>query len=191
MTHIRTRTKISLLLAGSLVPFLAFAQTATENKSIGKLGTFLQQFILLIDNYLVPLVFAVAFIVFLYGIAQYFVIGGANEEKRDQGKSLMMWGIIGFFVMVSVWGIVNLLVGSFGLGGSNRPDLPTFDSSSAGTAGANPTTGSLPAAAPATTGSLPAGTACNPANCASHVCQSATACLPVGPTNSSGLPAIY
>lgn len=92
--------------------------------------TFIQDDILLfIDYVLVPLVFSLAFIVFLWGIFNFFIAGGADEEKREKGKQFMVWGIIGFFVMVSVWGIVNLLVNSFGFGGQQRPDLPTFDNS--------------------------------------------------------------
>lgn len=92
--------------------------------------TFIQDDILLfIDYVLVPLVFSIAFIVFLWGIFNFFIAGGADEEKREKGKQFMIWGFVGFFVMVSVWGIVNLLVSTFGFGGQQRPDLPTFDNS--------------------------------------------------------------
>jgi hypothetical protein len=94
------------------------------------LVTFIQDdIILLIDYVLVPLVFSIAFIVFLWGIFNFFIAGGADEEKREKGKQFMVWGFIGFFVMVSVWGIVNLMVGTFGFGGQQRPDIPTFDNS--------------------------------------------------------------
>lgn len=159
---VRTFGLLSLL---SLAPF-ALAQTATQTSHpIDKLSAFLNQFIVLIDNVLVPLIFAMAFIVFLYGIFQYFILGGANEEKRDTGKQLMLYGFIGFFIMVSVWGIVNLLVGSFGLSSQSRPQLPTFNGTGGGSGGA-PTAGGLPTAesqgcrapgAPA----CPTGTGCN------------------------------
>jgi hypothetical protein len=60
--------------------------------------------------------FAVAFIVFIWGIFEYFIAGGANEEKRKQGKSFILYGLIGFFIMMSVWGLVNVIVNTFGLG---------------------------------------------------------------------------
>lgn len=90
------------------------------------LVTLLEDVVLFIDYVLVPLVFALALIAFLWGIFNYFIAGGADEEKRSTGKTFMIWGFVGFFVMVSVWGIVNLLVGTFGFGGESRPDLPTF-----------------------------------------------------------------
>lgn len=98
-----------------------------NNSSGNPLLELIQDIILFIDDYLVPLVFALAFISFLWGIFNFFIAGGADEEKREKGKQLMVWGFVGFFVMVSVWGIVNLLVGTFGFNTQTRPALPTFD----------------------------------------------------------------
>ncbi|MES2994785.1 MAG: pilin [Patescibacteria group bacterium] len=89
----------------------------------------MQMLLDLIDYILVPLIFALAFIAFLWGVFTYFIAGAADEEKRDTGKKFVTYGLIGFFVMVSVWGIVNLLVNSFFGGVESRPDLPTFDQS--------------------------------------------------------------
>lgn len=94
-----------------------------------RLVLFIEDIILFIDYVLVPLVFALALIAFLWGIFNFFIAGGADEEKRDKGKQFMIWGFVGFFVMVSVWGIVNLLVGTFGFDRETRPDLPSFDNS--------------------------------------------------------------
>lgn len=101
--------------------------TETPTVPGGELGAFLLQFIAIINEILVPLLFALAFFVFLWGIYLYFIQGGANEEQRDKGKQLVIWGFIGFFVMISVWGIINLLLSSFSLNSSARPALPTFD----------------------------------------------------------------
>ncbi|MDP3402910.1 MAG: pilin [bacterium] len=96
-------------------PLFAFAQVNATN--VQNLG---QGIIGLINNVAVPLLFAVAFIVFIWGIFTYFISGGHDEEKRETGKSLMLWGIIGFFIMVSVWGLVNILRGTFNF--DNRID---------------------------------------------------------------------
>lgn len=82
------------------------------------------QILAIINNVLVPLIFAVAFIVFIWGIFNYFIAGGANEEKRKEGRSLIVWGLIGFFVMISVWGLVNILVYSFGLNHRGPASMP-------------------------------------------------------------------
>ncbi len=51
---------------------------------------------------------------FLYGVLQY-VFSGGNEEKRTEGIKFMTYGIVGLFVMVSVWGLVTILTGTFGV----------------------------------------------------------------------------
>jgi hypothetical protein len=33
----------------------------------------------------------------------------------------MLWGLIGFFVMVSIWGLVNILTGTVSFGNNNGP----------------------------------------------------------------------
>ena len=79
-----------------------------------------------INNVLVPLIFALAFILFLYGVFKYFFLGATDPKKQTEGRKFVMWGIIAFAVMISVWGLVRLVAGTFGFGGETRPCLPTF-----------------------------------------------------------------
>ncbi len=103
------------------LPLLTFAQALTSVQSVG-------QFVInMINTVAVPVLFAVAFVVFIFGIFQYFILAGGDEEKRANGRSLMLYGIIGFFLMVSVWGLVNILVGTFSFN-SNPVALPAAPS---------------------------------------------------------------
>ena len=76
---------------------------------------------------LIPILFILATIVFIWGIILYVTAGG-DEEKRKEGRKFIIYGLIGLFVMVAVWGIVNVIVGLFfpdGLPGPpGLPDLP-------------------------------------------------------------------
>lgn len=108
-----------------LMPALALAQSVGN---FGTVETFFGNFVDFINGTLVPLVFALAFLMFIWGVFKYFILGGGDEEKRAEGKQLMLWGIIAFVVMVSVWGIVNIL--STGLFGTttnlqNIPNAPS------------------------------------------------------------------
>ncbi len=107
--------KFAFLGTAFLLPAFAFAASAQVN-SVQDLGSYIVD---LINNIAVPLVFALAFIVFIWGVFQYFIAGAADQEKRDTGKSFMLYGIIGFFVMISVWGLVHILTGSVGLNNNN------------------------------------------------------------------------
>lgn len=66
------------------------------------------------DGAIIPLFYALAFIMFLIGIVRYFFFGG--EEAREKGKQFIVWGLVGFFVIFSVWGIVRLLLATFNIG---------------------------------------------------------------------------
>jgi len=79
-----------------------------------------------INFVLVPLIMAIAFVAFLWGIFQYFIAGAANAEKRTEGQKFVMYSIIGFVLIFSIWGIVGLLMRSFGFGSQVRPPLPSF-----------------------------------------------------------------
>jgi hypothetical protein len=78
-----------------------------------------------IDHFIVPLLFAIAFIVFLWGIYTYFIAGAGQEEKRETGRKFALYGLIGFVVMIAIWGLVNLITNSLGLDSKTRPTIPT------------------------------------------------------------------
>lgn len=62
----------------------------------------------------IGLLLAVAFLVFLWGCAEY-IFGASNTTAREQGVKHITWGIIGLVIMVSAWGILQIATGTFGL----------------------------------------------------------------------------
>lgn len=62
----------------------------------------------------IPFLVGLAVMLIIYGILS-FISHAADEEKRTEAKNFIIWGIIGIFVMVSVWGFVNILVYTFNL----------------------------------------------------------------------------
>lgn len=76
-------------------------------------------------NRLIPFIIALTVLVFLYGIFK-FVISGGDGEARKEAQGYIIWGIVALFVMVSVWGLVNILVRSVNLDNTapNAPGLP-------------------------------------------------------------------
>ena len=61
-------------------------------------------------NPIIGFMFAVAVVMFIYGIVEY-IWSADNEDKVAVGKKHMIWGIIGLFVMIGVYGILNILSG--------------------------------------------------------------------------------
>ncbi len=60
----------------------------------------------------ITLIVSGAVVVFLWGIFKFIKSEG---KEKEAGRDMMVWGIVGIFVMVSVWGLVNILRGTFNL----------------------------------------------------------------------------
>lgn len=101
-----------------LLPFATFAQ-----EYFGEVDTFFINIGGFIDNILIPLLFTLALLVFLFGMFKYFILGGGNESEREKGKQLIMYSLIGFVLMVSIWGIVNIIAGGL-FGTATPPTIP-------------------------------------------------------------------
>lgn len=63
----------------------------------------------------VPLIFALAFASFVWGVANYFFLHGGEDKSREEGKQFILWGILGMVVLFSVWGLVNMLLSTLGI----------------------------------------------------------------------------
>ena len=73
-----------------------------------------------INSILVPILISVAFIFFIWSIYLYFIQGAAEPKTRETGRTFALYAIIGFAIIFSLWGLVNLVTGTFnfGVGGS-------------------------------------------------------------------------
>jgi hypothetical protein len=111
-----------------LLPVVVFAQRSGD-ATFGGIGTFITNIGTFINSTLIPFVFALALLAFIWGMFQYFIFGGSDEGSQEKGKQLMLYAIAGFVLMVSIWGIVNMISGGLGFSGTNTiqqiPDVPT------------------------------------------------------------------
>ena len=84
---------------------------------IGNIPPALQTLIKAIDKYilnpLIVLAFAVAMLVFLWGVFQY-VKGAGDQKAREKGRDHILWGIIGLAIMFAVFGIMSVISNTVG-----------------------------------------------------------------------------
>jgi len=78
------------------------------------LSQFIAGVVTLIINPLIGLLFALALAYFLWGAAQ-FILNAGSEEGRKKGKDALLRGLIGIFIMASVFGILNVVTSTFGI----------------------------------------------------------------------------
>ncbi len=81
---------------------------------------YINRFLDQIVNPIIILLFALALVYFLYGLV-IFIANADSEEARDTGKSHMLWGIVGLFIMVSVYGILKIVIGTVGISSDQIP----------------------------------------------------------------------
>ena len=67
-----------------------------------------------IVNPIIYLMIGVSVVVFLWGIVE-FIAKFDNEDVKERGKRNMLWGLIGMFIMFGVFGIINLILGTFAI----------------------------------------------------------------------------
>lgn len=84
---------------------------------MAQLNKFLDAIITEIVNPFILLLMGVAAVYFLWGVVETIMYAG-DPAKREQGRSHMIWGIVGLVIMVGVYGILNILLNTFGI------DLP-------------------------------------------------------------------
>lgn len=77
----------------------------------------------IINNTVIPLMFALATAMFIWGVINFFIINADEESKKAQGRQFMIWGVIALAVMLSVWGLVGILSSTFGFDGSVLPQV--------------------------------------------------------------------
>lgn len=101
-------------------------QLFSTNVAYASVDTFVANVNRVIVNPLIGLIFAVALVYFLYGVFM-FIANADNEEKRTDGKSHMIYGVIGMTIMMGVFGILSLVLRTFNLDDDVDPQKGTVD----------------------------------------------------------------
>ena len=107
-----------------LTPVFAFAQGIADGADAGPFQDLLQNILVFTNTVLIPFIIGIGFLVFVWGMFKYFIVGGANDDAKEQGKSLMIYATLGFLLIIVFWGVVNLLTASTGLQGETLNNVP-------------------------------------------------------------------
>lgn len=98
--------KYALLATLVLFPSLTFAQ------SLQGLMTGIGGFM---NEVLIPFILGLAFLIFLINAVRFFIIGSNNTEGQENSRNLALYGVGAFVLILSLWGLVNLLANGIGL----------------------------------------------------------------------------
>ncbi|MBP9760378.1 MAG: hypothetical protein KBD24_03350 [Candidatus Pacebacteria bacterium] len=101
-----TTRLLSALCLGVLLPTVASAVAPKLTDIIDAFTGSLTGF--------VAVAFGIAFVVFLWGVVT-FIHKAGDDAEIAKGRQRMLWGVVGLFVIASVWGIVAILQALFGV----------------------------------------------------------------------------
>lgn len=62
---------------------------------------------------LLPILAGIALLVFFWGLA-VFIKNSGDAKSHEQGRSFMIWGVIGLFILLSFMGILQLFYSDLG-----------------------------------------------------------------------------
>lgn len=117
MSKYFSNTALPALFALAVFTTPSFAAAATIDSLIDAGSSVLESFI--------PILLGVATLVFFWGLVKF--INHADDEKAvEEGKQLMLWGMVALFVMIALWAIIGWIQTELGL--DNAASLGTLPS---------------------------------------------------------------
>lgn len=60
-------------------------------------------------NRIIPFLILAATALFLWGVVKYLT-AGADESRLEEARRLIIYGIIGFAIIIAVWGFVAVVI---------------------------------------------------------------------------------
>lgn len=94
---------IAALIA--FVPVVVSAQAITDVNSLTNKATN-------IGNTIIQILIAFAVLYIIFNVVRYIMKADVPEERNKIGGAIL-WGIVGLFVILSIWGLVNILSNTF------------------------------------------------------------------------------
>ena len=77
-----------------------------------------------LGNVAIYLLMVLATIYIIWNVVQYVIRGNTGSDKRKEAVQNIIWGIVGLAIIMSIWGLVNILLNTFYTGGLNEPPRP-------------------------------------------------------------------
>jgi hypothetical protein len=99
---------ISLSLVTLLTPVVSGAAPVVTPTTFSGLVAFFLGLI----NQVIPLIFGIAFLFIMWKLIDAWILHPDDGSKREEGKTIIITGVIVMVIMLSGWGILNLMINS-------------------------------------------------------------------------------
>lgn len=98
-----TRYITAFVLAALALPIYSYAATPQD------FGDVVDFFLEVIQSFLIPIIFGLTLLFFLWGVTQTWILQSDDKESIQKGKQIVVASIIAFIVMSSIWGIITMV----------------------------------------------------------------------------------
>ncbi len=95
------------------LPSLTSAQSSLQNV--------LENTLNFLGGIILPSLMAIGFLFVVFNVARYFVLQGGSEEGQKAARSLLIYSIATFVLIVIFWGLINVLANSLGFNRITQP----------------------------------------------------------------------
>lgn len=99
------------------LPSVVFAQFTSTTRLVDRIGDLIED--------LIPIVIAIALLVFFWGLAK-FIIKAGDETEVKSGRRLMMWGTVALFVIITIWGLIEFIGQELGVTPTQLQNIPSI-----------------------------------------------------------------
>ncbi len=101
--------KIIISLSALLVPTLVNAQAMSQITNAVQL----KDRLLSLGDIAIYILVSLAVLFIVYSTVMYFIKGKAGDESRKEAGMQIFYGIAGLAIILSIWGLVNILTNTF------------------------------------------------------------------------------
>jgi hypothetical protein len=63
----------------------------------------------------VYVIMSLAVMIFVWNVFSYFILKGDNPTEKAEAGKYVMYSVVGFFIILSLWGLVNIATNTFDL----------------------------------------------------------------------------
>jgi hypothetical protein len=106
----KTLRNYFILFSAGLLPKTGYGQTVNSHNA----KTLIESIGSIVSTRLIPLMILLALVYIAYAVFEY-IAEGAESQAKEEKKQKIFWGVIGLFIIVSIWALVAIVANSFGI----------------------------------------------------------------------------
>lgn len=89
-------------------PLVTLAQ-GDSSSAQASFQTLIPTFVNFLFSAILPFLLGIAFLIFVWNVIRYFVLGSGSEDSREKARYLALYSIAGFIIIIIFLGVVRLL----------------------------------------------------------------------------------